>query len=718
MKKTLLSLAVLPLIAIGSLTCAEENEFIVHDEEAWTITVYAQDFSYWITIQDKNLWASVAWTWEESYWYYYQWWNNNWNPWDSEAVMQLVDWNDSYENHWYDWDVTEFIKILYSWNNINRNYDYWAETSWGYAVTVYANWTWNNLWWGGTDNKEQVNVVKWYDTVNHVATNVDNRQWPCGEWYHVPSAWERYELMMLWCNANSEICSWSVIKTLNGEEYVWANHLNSNGIWTEFSNDLYLPFAGYRYYSGNYPMSQERSAEYWSSSPRKGTYSSYVWRMSIYQNRVDPRSYNNRALGQSIRCFKNTYVTLTKTLTLNFISEGYQWTWEIAENMTWAIPEETNAITKTWYILEYRYLSWDTTMTKFDFENQAITWGMADEDGNVFFLAKWSPLEYTINYELYNWTNDVENLTEYTIESDEITLKEPTRDWYIFEWWFSDVDFKNEVTVIPNWSTWDITLYAKWKKKSGWWSGGWGRRISENDTEKDREWEHGSADDGTGDVIQSLDIGINSSDESSKDWTWNQLNFPDKSSEWQNNSQKLSWDSQELFSMHQRAYENWLTIYAPWDDAKFDKPLTRQQMAKISSIFWTKFLNQKADDSERKIIECSQYKDLSKSKWEMRWYVIQSCLLWNMWYAYDGVNLIKKFKPYDKLSVAQASVILSRMAWWDKYILDSKQRYQWHMYAVYDHELIDDISDPSRVITRWEAFTMMYRLSQLMEGEK
>ena len=27
------------------------------------------------------------------------------------------------------------------------------------------------------------------------------------------------------------------------------------------------------------------------------------------------------------------------------------------------------------------------------------------------------------------------------------------------------------------------------------------------------------------------------------------------------------------------------------------------------------------------------------------------------------VNLIKKFKPYDKMSVAQASVILSRMAW-------------------------------------------------------
>ena len=170
--------------------------------------------------------------------------------------------------------------------------------------------------------------------------------------------------------------------------------------------------------------------------------------------------------------------------------------------------------------------------------------------------------------------------------------------------------------------------------------------------------------------------------------------------------------------MHQRAYENGLTIYAPWEDAKFDKPLTRQQMAKISSIFWAYFLGQEADTSEKKVMECSQYKDLSKSKWEMRWYVIQSCLLWNMWYAYDGVNLIKKFRPYDKLTVAQASVILSRMAWWNTYVISPKMWFEGHMYAAYDYGLIDDISDPSRIITRWEAFMMMYRLSQLMKSEK
>ena len=170
--------------------------------------------------------------------------------------------------------------------------------------------------------------------------------------------------------------------------------------------------------------------------------------------------------------------------------------------------------------------------------------------------------------------------------------------------------------------------------------------------------------------------------------------------------------------MHKWAYENWLTIYKPWEDAKFDKPLTRQQMAKISSIFWAKFLNQKADDSESKIMECSQYSDLSKSKWDMRWYVIQSCLLWNMWYEYDNINYIPRFMPYNKLTLAQASVIISRMAWWEKYIIDEWHWYQWHMKAVHDNGLIDDIKDPKRTITRGEAFLMLYRLDKMMNSEK
>ena len=278
--------------------------------------------------------------------------------------------------------------------------------------------------------------------------------------------------------------------------------------------------------------------------------------------------------------------------------------------------------------------------------------------------------KYTVTFVDDDGTTVLRPATEYdygTPASDILRPSDPTKKWYKFTWWTPSI---TDVT-------WDVVYKATYKKD--WW--GWGRSWAEH---------------------------------------------PDPECEW---DCKCKWDCEdpepehgspeEERDMHRWAYDNWLTIYKPWEDAKFDKPLTRQQMAKISSVFWTNFLNQKADASEKKIYECSQYSDLDKSKWEMRWYVIQSCLMKNMWYHYDNVNYIPKFKPYDKLSVAQASVILSRMAWWTKYVISPKMWYQWHMQAVYDHGLIDDISDPSRKITRWEAFMMMYRLDKLMnESEK
>ena len=328
-------------------------------------------------------------------------------------------------------------------------------------------------------------------------------------------------------------------------------------------------------------------------------------------------------------------------------------------------------------------------------------------------MPKYEVKQYNIRFLDLDWA-EIDNINQ---DYDSYIQKpsDPTKEWYKFLWRYeewSDSEFDFENTALDR----DVVLYAKReevkketpKHNRSW--GGW------------RSWwgwsslSHGSADDNT--PQRTWDPQDSSADKSASEWqTWSVV---DSSAEPQNDGSVSSWATakdlewEELFNMHKRAYENWLTIYKPWEDAKFDKPLTRQQMAKISSIFWANFLNQKADASEWKVYECSQYTDLHKSKWEMRWYVVQSCLLWNMWYAYDGVNLIKKFNPYNKLTVAQASVILSRMAWWDKYVISPKKWYQWHMYAVYDHGLIDDISDPSRKITRWEAFMMMYRLDKLM----
>ena len=346
---------------------------------------------------------------------------------------------------------------------------------------------------------------------------------------------------------------------------------------------------------------------------------------------------------------------------------------------TWSRPTDPH---KEWYNFLSRYEEWSEE--KFDFENTPIT-------QDIRLYAKFEIAQFTISFVDEDGTEIGVITQDYNTNIQKSS--DPTKKWYKF--------IGRDMEIPDTMPAENLTITAQWKKKSsgrswGGWRSWWGWGSSS----------HGSADDNT------------------PQRTWDTQDSSDKSSEWQTWSQMDTFPSpqndkeSELFDMHKWAYDNWLTIYKPWEDAKFDQPLTRQQMAKISSIFWYKFLNQKADDSEWKVYECSQYTDLHKSKWEMRWYVVQSCLLWNMWYAYDGVNLIKKFNPYNKLTVAQASVILSRMAWWTKYVISPKMWYQWHMQAVYDHGLIDDISNPQREVTRWEAFMMMYRLSKLMNESK
>ena len=383
MKKGLLWLVAIPLVAIGSLTYA--NDFIVPDTENWTITVYSQDYSYWITIQDKNLWASEVWTWESSYWDFYQWWNNNWNPSNSIISTDLLVRNSGYDNKWYNWTNNWFIK-LWNWSSYtNTNYDIWAD-----------NELHDNVWWGGNDNEEQENIVKWYDTVNHVVTNPDNRQWPCPEWYHVPSAWEWQELMMLWCNANSGICDSSAIKT--NTNTARTNYLNKSGIWTAFSNDLQLPLAGGRDYGDGAVYVQGDSADYWSSSPRGGSIPNGAWSLRFDSNYVIPSDSSDRAIGRSLRCFKNEYeqylAPSPTTYTVTFLDDGQwvaSWTVEDGDARSETVPTPND---REWYSFDYRYADGADNTTGFDFT--------APITADTILHAKWTLTAPVPNW-IYTW---------------------------------------------------------------------------------------------------------------------------------------------------------------------------------------------------------------------------------------------------------------------------------------------------------------------------
>lgn len=114
----------------------------------------------------------------------------------------------------------------------------------------------------------------------------------------------------------------------------------------------------------------------------------------------------------------------------------------------------------------YNFADWNTEKdgSGISFADKSIVKNLtAKKNVTVTLYAKWEATKYTITYEnTENATND--NPASYTIETETITLKEPTKDGYTFEGWYTDKSFTEEskVTEIKKGSIGERTLYAKW----------------------------------------------------------------------------------------------------------------------------------------------------------------------------------------------------------------------------------------------------------------
>ena len=100
----------------------------------------------------------------------------------------------------------------------------------------------------------------------------------------------------------------------------------------------------------------------------------------------------------------------------------------------------------------YTFRGWD----------KLIPQKMPAED--LTFTAKWELVTYTINYNLAGGSLETPNPTEYTFESDAITLTNPTREGYDFVGWMGpNIDGTSMEVTIAKGSTDDRTYTATWK---------------------------------------------------------------------------------------------------------------------------------------------------------------------------------------------------------------------------------------------------------------
>lgn len=88
------------------------------------------------------------------------------------------------------------------------------------------------------------------------------------------------------------------------------------------------------------------------------------------------------------------------------------------------------------------------------------------EGQNQNLYAHWTAIEYSIAYQLNGGANNKENPTTYTVETNTITLKAPTKTGYTFEGWYRDNLFQSQIVKIETGSMGNVTVYAKWKKNS------------------------------------------------------------------------------------------------------------------------------------------------------------------------------------------------------------------------------------------------------------
>ena len=155
--------------------------WVFYNSLLWLISL-SWDWITWITIQDKNLWATTVYNnWdtlsEANCWKYYQWGNNYWFPRASDATITTSSTKVNASNYWpWNYYSSDTFIIINAWDSSN-NQDLWWNTTLTYTVenaitntgVLSVNWqTWNVTiqWWGWHDYSwETATISSWAVTL-------------------------------------------------------------------------------------------------------------------------------------------------------------------------------------------------------------------------------------------------------------------------------------------------------------------------------------------------------------------------------------------------------------------------------------------------------------------------------------------------------------------------------------------------------------------------
>ena len=338
-------------------------------------------------------------------------------------------------------------------------------------------------------------------------------------------------------------------------------------------------------------------------------------------------------------------------LTVTFNANG--WTEidpESASSWDKIILPET---TKTWYILDgwYDELSWWNKV-----------WDAGDTfivGGNQILYASRKPNQYTITLDI-DWI-----LTAITWDYGSPVNKpsNPSKNWYTFKWW--------EPEIPDTMPAENMTVKAKWERNwsSGWWGGWWWSSSSSstgsnttpgsdtsNNTWNQQTWSGANSSTGNQNEQPTTWTNIKESEANTGNniQTWNQVDSPDNSSEWQ----EILSPSDNSFTKEQKdaytfAHEKWITTMPTIQKAEMNSSLTRIAMAKMLSQYAINILWKKPKTRViPKFNDVTEKMDSDYDDW-----VTLAYQLWIMWQNMPN----NRFRPNDEVSRAEFATALSRM---------------------------------------------------------
>lgn len=267
------------------------------------------------------------------------------------------------------------------------------------------------------DNIETYNAWDWI-SISDISKNW--RQWPCPEWYHVPT-----------------MAEWQWVKSIMDEL--------SRTTWDNWRIKLHLPFAGRRNWTDASVYNQNSFGTYWTSAPTSGYYYESQC-LSIYSSTVDANYSNSRSHANSIRWFKDEYVVPVENWSWTVIDARYDEFWHWARWIFWNQSEWIISIT-------WNMTSWYTIMDKNLWATSVYSdWDTLSEANCGKYYQWWN------NY-WFAWTG---NVTTSSTKVDARWYWPNTVNWYYESDTFittSSADWSTNVNTDLWWdTTWTYTI--------------------------------------------------------------------------------------------------------------------------------------------------------------------------------------------------------------------------------------------------------------------